>query len=103
LVICGGTNGQRGLDILLLRRTPRLVPSSLVQLREGIAEPISKIGGAAVLEYRILHDCRPDGAILLVSRLQRTILLFGERSTLLASSFLEEGRAIREGRPDLVG
>lgn len=79
-------------DGFLLRHVSRFVPGGLIQLRERIAESISQVcrSPTLLLEYRVLDDRRPDGAVLLISSLERTVFVFSEWAAFLAAGLLEE-------------
>lgn len=106
LVVGGRTEGG-GDDGLLafLGGVAGLVAGSLVEVGEGVSKAVAEIGGATVLvlEDGILDDGGPDGAVLLVASSERTVLVFGERTTFLAAGLFEDGATVWEGGTDLAG
>lgn len=55
------------------------------------------------LEDRILHNGRPDRAVLLVASFESTVLLLRERPPLFTARFLKEGGAIGKSRANFAG
>lgn len=78
---------------LLLSGVARLVSGSLVEVGECVAEAVTKVGGTAVLfleDWVFDYGC-PDGAMLIITGLESTVLFLRERAALLATRLLEDG------------
>lgn len=106
MIVCCCAEGELDSPIsLLLGGVARLVAGSLVELREGVAEAVAEVGGAAVLllEDGILDDGGPYGAVLLVASLEGAVLLLGKGTPLLGAGLFEDGAAVWEGGADLAG
>jgi hypothetical protein len=98
-------DGARSGGELFLCRVTGLVTSRLVEIRESVAEPVTEICGAAVLllEDWVFDDGGPNGAVPIVAGFERTVLLLGERATLLAARLLEDGGSVWQGGTDFGG
>src|SRR6266436_2529258 len=96
-------DGTRRNGELFLRRVAWLVSCRLVEIGESVAEAVAQIGGAAVLllEDWVFDDGGPNSAVLIVTGLEGTVLLFGEGATLLAARLLKDGGSIWQGGADL--
>ena len=90
---------------LLLWGVAWFVARSLVEFREGVAEAVAEVGGAAVLllEDGVLDDGGPYRAMLLVAGFEGAVLVFGEGTTLLGAGLFKDGAAVWEGGADLAG
>ncbi len=90
---------------LLLCGVAWLVSGGLVEVGECVAKPVTKVSGAAVLllEDRVFDYGRPNGAVLVVTGLEGTVLLLRKWAALLATRLLEDGCTIREGRANFGG
>jgi hypothetical protein len=90
---------------LLLSGVARLVSGSLVEVGECVAEAVTKVSGAAVLllEDWVFDYGRPDGAMLIVTGLECTVLFLRKWAALLATRLLKDGCTIREGGADFGG
>src|SRR5712691_7976385 len=91
--------GARSRREPLLRRVAWLVSGRLVEIGESVAEPVAEVGGTAILllEDGVLDDGGPNGAVLVVARFERAVLLLGEGPPLLATRLLEDGRSVWQG------
>ena len=90
---------------LLLCRVAWLVSRSLVEVGECVAEPVTKVSGAAVLlleDWVFDYGC-PNGAMLVVTGLEGTVLFLGKWAALLTTRLLKDGCTIRESRADFGG
>lgn len=83
-----------------LCRVAWFISSCLVKIGKGVAKPVAEICGAAVLllEDWVFDDGGPNGAVLIVTGFEGTVLLLSERATLLAARLLEDGCSIWQGR-----
>ena len=90
---------------LLLRRVAWLVSGRLVEIRESVAKPVAEVGGTTilVLEDGVIDDGGPNGAVLIVARLERAVLLLCEGPSLLAARLLKDGRSVWQGRANFGG
>lgn len=90
---------------LLLWGVAWFVARSLIEFREGVAEAVAEVGGAAVLllEDGVLDDGGPYGAVLLVAGFEGAVLLLGEGATLLGAGLFKDGAAVWESGADLAG
>ena len=97
--------GARSRREPLLRRVAWFVSGCLVEVGESVAEPVTEVGGTAILllEDGVLDDGGPNGAVLVVARLERAVLLLGEGPSLLATRLLKDGRSVWQGRADFGG
>jgi hypothetical protein len=95
-------DGARSGGEPFLCRVAWLISSRLVEIRESVAEPVAEICGAAVLllEDWVFDDGGPNGAVLIVTGFEGTVLLLCERATLLAARLLEDGCSVWQGRAD---
>ena len=109
----GGTRLARHMDVLVGCRTCSsaelllcgvawLVSGSLVEVGECVAEPVTKVSGAAVLllEDWVFDNGGPNSAVFIVAGFEGTVLLLGERATLFAARLLEDGGSIWQGGAD---
>lgn len=97
--------GARSSGKLFLGRVAWLVPGRLVEIREGVAEPVAEVGGATILFLKnwVFDDGGPNGAVPIVAGFERTVFLLSEGATLLATRLLEDGRSVWQGRADFGG
>jgi hypothetical protein len=95
-------DGARSGRELLLRRVAGLISSRLVEVGESVAEPVAEVRGAPVLllEDWVFDNGGPNGAMLIVTGFEGTVLLLGKRATLLAACLLEDGGSIWQGGAD---
>ena len=106
LIVCCCADGEMDTALLLLLwGVAWLVARSLIELREGVAEAVAEVGGAAVLllEDGVLDDGSPYRAVLLVAGLEGAVLLLGEGTALLGPGLFKDGAAVWEGGADLAG
>ena len=96
------SDGARSGRELLLRRVAGLISSRLVEVGESVAEPVAEVRGAPVLllEDWVFDNSGPNGAVLIVTGFEGTVLLLGKRATLLTASLLEDGGSIWQGGAD---
>jgi hypothetical protein len=112
----GGARLTRRVKVLVGRRTCSsaelllcgvawLVSGGLVEVGECVAEAVTKVSRAAVLlleDWVFDYGC-PDGAMLIVTGLEGTVLFLRKWTALLATRLLKDGCTIREGRADFGG
>lgn len=95
-------DGARSGGEPLLCRVAWLISSRLVEVGESVAEAVAEVRGAAVLllEDWVFDNGGPNGAVFIVAGFEGTVLLLGERATLLAARLLEDGGSVWQGGAD---